>query len=338
MKHFPVSNSNLSASHLGLYLSEKYALPPTLHCRIIRAGVNDTYLADDGINKYVFRVYSLNWRTEKEISAEISFLNLLRERNIPISYPIPDKHGRMIQTLPAPEGDRFGVLFSYARGEKRHSISVDMNYQIGVVMGKLHAVTRDLPLGRVVYTPDILLAEPMEQIKKFLATDTPEWAFMESARDYITGQLKKAEHTQLRQGGVHLDIWFDNLNISKEGDITLFDFDFCGNGLLALDPAYYILQLHNIERDEQERVLKVAHFLRGYESVTPLSDEERRLIPMLGICIYFFYLGVQCRRYDNWSNSFLSEDYLKRFINTLIKKYYNLYKLGEMGASLMETA
>jgi len=329
MIHFPVSNSNLSATHLGVFLSEKYDLNRETCCRIVRAGVNDTYLVDDGNTKYVFRIYSLNWRTEKEISAEIGFLHLLREKNIPVSYPVGDKRGGMIQRLPAPEGERFGVLFTYAPGEKIHSVSAELHYQIGVILGKLHAVTRDLPLERVVYTTEILLAEPMEQIKRFLATDTPEWAFMEEARDFITGQLNGADPAQLRRGGVHLDIWFDNLNISKAGEVTLFDFDFCGNGLLALDPAYYVLQLHNIEKDEQERAGKVEHFLRGYESVTPLSEEERRLLPMLGICMYFFYLGVQCRRYENWSNTFLSEDYLKRFINVLVKKYYDLYRLGK---------
>ncbi len=44
---------------------------------------------------------------------------------------------------------------------------------------------------------------------------------------------------------------------------------------------------------------------------------------------YFFYLGVQCQRYDNWSNAFLSENYLKRFINGLVKRYYDIYKLGD---------
>ena len=69
MNHFPVSNSNLSAPHLGAFLAETYALTGEIRCRIIRAGVNDTYLAEDGNAKYVFRIYSLNWRTEKEISA-----------------------------------------------------------------------------------------------------------------------------------------------------------------------------------------------------------------------------------------------------------------------------
>ena len=328
MSHFPVSSSNLSAHHLGLFLQKKYLFSPDIHCRIIRAGVNHTYLVEDGAGKFVFRVYSLNWRTEQEISEEIRLLNLLKGKEIPVSYPIADKEGNYMQELNAPEGDRPGVLFSYAKGEKLHSYPPEIHYRIGAVMGKLHSVTRDLSLEKVIYTPQVLLAEPMEQIKKFLSTDSPEWAFMESTRDKITAQLTKADHTQLRRGVVHLDIWFDNLNISKEGEPTLFDFDFCGNGWLALDPAYYILQLHNIERDEIERTLKIDHFWQGYESIVKTTGEERRLIATLGVCIYFFYLGVQCRRYDNWSNSFLSEDYLKRFINNLIKKYCDLYQLN----------
>ena len=325
MSHFPVSNSNLSASHLGLFLQDKYRLSPDTHCRIIRAGVNDTYIIEDGADKFAFRLYSLNWRTEKEIAEEIRLLVLLKEKKIPVSYPIPDKTGNYIQWLNAPEGDRPGVLFSYAKGEKLHHYSPEIHYRIGVVLGRMHSVTQDLPFGRVVYTPRILLAESLEQIKKFLSTDTPEWRFLESAGDHITAQLTAADTTQLRRGVVHLDMWFDNFNIGDQQEITLFDFDFCGNGWLCLDLAYYILQVYNLEKEEDERKLKMDHFLQGYESVVPITEEERRLVPMLGVCLYIFYLGVQCRRFDNWSNSFLSEHYLKRYINMLIKKYYDLY-------------
>lgn len=112
------------------------------------------------------------------------------------------------------------------------------------------------------------------------------------------------------------------MNITKDGQITIFDFDFCGNGWLSYDIAYYILQLHSTEHDNSQRNLKAAYFLRGYESVTKISDEEKRILPMLGVSLYFFYLGIQCQRYDNWSNVFLNETYLKRFINLLVRKYF----------------
>ena len=75
--------------------------------------------------------------------------------------------------------------------------------------------------------------------------------------------------------------------------------------------------------------IKLLNLLKKYESMTPKSAEEKRLIPALGLSLYFFYLGIQCQRYENWSNSFLNENYLKRFINGLVKKYHDLYKSGE---------
>lgn len=71
MTHFPVTNSNLSALHLGLFLQEKYGLSKDAKCQIIKAGINDTYLVSDESDKYIFRVYSLNWRTQTEIQEEI---------------------------------------------------------------------------------------------------------------------------------------------------------------------------------------------------------------------------------------------------------------------------
>ena len=131
-----------------------------------------------------------------------------------------------------------------------------------------------------------------------------------------------------------MDIWFDNMNITDDGNVTIFDFDFCGNGWLCNDIAYYILQLHSTEKDEAERELKKQSFLAGYESITPISAEEKRVLPMLGVALYFFYLGIQCQRYDNWSNVFLNEVYLKRFINLLVKKYFEDNVSSELLAGL----
>ncbi len=52
MHHFPVTNSNLSAAHLGLFLKEKYALDPETTCQIIKAGINDTYLVTNTPPQY----------------------------------------------------------------------------------------------------------------------------------------------------------------------------------------------------------------------------------------------------------------------------------------------
>ncbi len=329
MTHFPVTNSNLSATHIGLFLQGKYSLSKDTKCQLIKAGINDTYLVTDNSDKFVFRVYSLDWRSKMEIDEEIKLLNQLKENTISISYPLSDNESNYIQTLSAPEGDRFAVLFTFASGEKQHIISEETHFQIGQLIARLHKITHNQKLNRIDYTPEVILIDSLKKVSAFLKSNTAEMDFMKSAQKYLLKEFENANITEIRQGVVHLDIWFDNLNITNDNKVTIFDFDFCGNGLLCFDIAYYILQLHNIEKYEaKDYQPKVDSFIKGYESITPISTEEKRLIPMLGVSLYFFYLGVQCQRYDNWSNSFLSENYLKRFINELVKRYYDIYQLG----------
>jgi Ser/Thr protein kinase RdoA (MazF antagonist) len=328
LETFPVTNSTLSATQLESFLLNKYSLDSNAECRLLKTGINDSYLVTDGDVKYVFRVYSLNWRSEKEIREEIRLLNLLKENGIPVSYPIADVDGNYIHEFAAPEGKRPGVMFSFAKGEKLLNIPTDVHFKIGEIMAKMHQLTTDLKLEQVNYSPKVILVDSFEQLKKFISVDTEEMAFMSSAQKYLLNELANADTNNLRNGAVHLDIWFDNLSIDEGGKITLFDFDFCGNGWLCYDIAYYILQINSTEKDEDECRLKTEAFLNGYESVTKISDEEKRLLPSLGVSLYFFYLGIQCQRFDNWSNTFLNETYLKRFINLLVKKYFEKNNLG----------
>ena len=328
MSHFPVITSTLSETHLASFLQEKYNLNDNITCRLIKTGINHVYLVTDQTQKYVFRVYSLHWRTELEISEEIRLLNLLKEQLLAVSYPIADTQAQFIQSLNAPEGIRFGVMFSYAPGEKTFSYSPELHYKIGELMARFHQFTQGLYLERVTYTSEKLLFDSLQHFFGFLPDDTPEVTFIRQTQQYLYEQLEKVDTSQVRQGVVHLDIWFDNLNILNEEDITIFDFDFCGNGWQCLDVAYYIMQIHSTEADENEDKLKTESFLKGYESVTPLSNEEKRILPTLGECIYLFYLGIQCQRFNNWSNTFINEVYLKRFINLRIKRWFDYNNLG----------
>jgi Ser/Thr protein kinase RdoA (MazF antagonist) len=323
MQIFPVISSILSANHIGVLVQDVYGLNTGTTCKLLKTGINHSYLIVDGESKFVFRLYSLNWRSQTEIQEELKLLNLLRDNKVQVSYPIADTDGTYIQEIPAPEGMRYGVLFSFAEGDKYLNFSADLHYKLGETMARVHQVTHNLQLQRVNYTPQVVLQGSFERLKEFLPADTDEMQWMASTQKHLLDELSKADTGNLRQGVVHMDIWFDNFNITKGGEVTLFDFDFCGNGWLCYDIAYYILQLHSTEKVEAEHDEKLKNFLAGYESVIKISNEEKRLLPMLGVSMYFFYLGIQCQRFDNWSNVFLNETYLKRFINLLVKKYFD---------------
>jgi Ser/Thr protein kinase RdoA (MazF antagonist) len=332
MQIFPVSSSILNGEALGVFLRKKYNLSSACICQLIKAGINHTYFVKDQSLKWIFRVYSLNWRSRLEIAEEIRLLTALRNAQIPVSHPIPDAEGEYIQTILAPEGERFGVLFSYAEGEKLHNFSAETHHEIGAIMARQHQVTQNFKLERVTYNAEVLLVNSVAQFEPFLTADCAEFDFVKSTQKYLLDYLANIQVQELRTGAVHLDIWFDNLNISAKGEITIFDFDFCGNGWLCLDLAYYVLQVHSVERDKPECLPKVQSFIQGYESVMPLSAEEKRVLPMLGVCLYFFYLGIQSQRFENWSNSFFNEAYLKRFINVLVKSYFERYSTNKQNS------
>ena len=105
--------------------------------------------------------------------------------------------------------------------------------------------------------------------------------FVKASGKRLATVFQNLDNTKIRKGVVHLDMWYDNMNIDKDGKITVFDFDFCGNGRLVLDIAYFVLQLFNTEPDKEKYEAKLASFYSGYEIVLPLRKEEKELLFIL---------------------------------------------------------
>ena len=323
MQSFPVSSSILSAPPIAAFVAQQYGLA-NVTCQLLKAGINHTYLVLSASGKYIFRIYSYQWRSDVEIMEEIKLLQHLRDNSMNVSVAIPDVQGSFIQNIPAPEGERKAVLFTFATGEKVHFFTAEQHYKAGVTMAEMHRHTEKMQLNRIQYTPEILITESLEKLRPYISFDTEEIGYMQTAKQKLLTILNTADTTAIRHGIVHMDMWFDNMNITDDGNITLFDFDFCGNSWLVADVAYYILQLYAVETDEQIFIEKKNSFLQGYESITRLTDEEKRLMPALGASSYFFYLGVQCERFENWANVFVSDTYLKRFITIRVKRWLDL--------------
>lgn len=310
MTHFPVTSTTLSATALGQFAIEKYNLSANATCQLFRTGINHTYFITDDDHKYVLRVYCYNWRSKEEIEAEIDLLLLLKQNSTSISYPIADRNKQFIQDINAPEGLRHAVLFSFAEGGKMRFIDQATCFKIGVLMGQVHQITVDKSCKRVAYNPETLLKTPYEQALQHFPAENPEMQYLKTVCDRITQTFESVDHSEISKGIVHLDIWYDNMSITEESAITIFDFDFCGNGPLVLDVAYFCKQLFHIENNKVEYESKKEQFLKGYQSIRSLTVEELQLIPEAGAAIWIFYLGVQSQRFD-WSNVFLTENYLK---------------------------
>lgn len=324
MKTFPVIASTLSQTELGEFINEKYLLENHFDCKLFRTGVNHTYFLSNVNTKYVVRVYCHNWRTKAEIQEELDLLNSLKKYNLSVSTPIPDKNGNLIQEILAPEGLRYVVLFTFAEGEKMRFMTNETCFAVGSMMAKIHNVTATKKINRINYNSDVLLYKAYEKLNLFFSENLDEMIYLKQISSKIAKRFEKIHLSEDQKGIVHLDIWYDNLSVNKENEITIFDFDNCGNGSLILDIGYFCKQLFFIETDKNEYETKVESFINGYKKERNLSEKELYLIPEAGASIFIFYLGVQAQRFD-WSNIFLTENYLKMFVGR-IKNWLDYYK------------
>ena len=324
MSTFPVTKSTLSAEALQAFVVEHYNLSNNTTCRLFRTGINDTYFITDTTTKYVLRVYAYNWRTKAEIQEELQLLNTLKANTVSISFPIKNSKNDFINTIQAPEGDRYAVLFSFAEGEKVRFMDTDTCFTVGKLMATIHNTTLNQTINRTHYNIDTLVDEPYKAINAFFPETLESMEYLKTLGKQSTEAFNTIDLKYFNQGVIHADLWYDNMNITEDNAITIFDFDFCGNGLQIIDVAYFCKQLFHIETDKTNYELKFKSFIEGYQSVKPLSKEELAFIPNAGAAIWMFYLGVQARRFD-WSNIFLTKNYLDFFVGR-IKSWLEYYK------------
>ncbi|WP_172281603.1 phosphotransferase [Chryseobacterium sp. LAM-KRS1] len=314
---FPTINSTLSPNELGKFIQRNYKLTDKTECKVFRLAMNHLYIVHDDENKYVFRVYTHNWRSQLEIEEELKLLIHLKEAGRQVAFPIADQSNNFIQEIEASEGTRFGVLFSYAKGIKTAKFSHQTSFLIGQALAKVHQSTENIELKRITYNAQNLLKNPIIRTKEFYSKNVNENEFLETLSAFLTQKMNSTDKRKMRYGAVHLDVWFDNLHIDNEKEITFFDFDFCGNGYLCFDISYFLFQLFTTHLNEEEYQVKADSFIKGYETVTKISNEEKKFLPYACLAIMTYYISVQCDRFEYWTNIFLNEDHLKRMVGNL---------------------
>lgn len=310
------ATSVLSEADLEKFVIGRYKLHNGFVCKLFRTGINHTYIISDGTTKFILRVYCRNWKTGVEISEEVRLLDLLHDNQVEVSYALPDPDGKYIQTLSAPEGLRYAVLFTFGSGGKIRFLNPDTCFTIGSAMAKMHDVTSGKSLRRVTFDEHTLLHDAYKNITTIFSEDLSEIMYLKHTIATIAEVLTDTKSDACASGIVHLDIWYDNMSVRSDTEITLFDFDNCGNGKLIFDLAYFCKQLFHIETDKQQYEQKVTAFLAGYRSKRDISNVELELIPHCATAIFVYYLGMQASRFD-WSNIFLSENYLKMYVGRI---------------------
>jgi len=329
--YFPVTHSILSVKALETDILSKYALGTIVDFKFLRQGLNDTYiLTIANGEKFILRVYRTNWRSLPDISYEIDVLNHISKKGVSVSKPLSQKDGSIIQSIPAPEGTRYIVLFTYAVGELPLYEEVSRNnaFNYGKAAAKIHNAAQDFKSQHIRFSIDIkhLIDIPMKSIGSILSHRQDDWLYLQHLVDKIHSQFDRMSST-LEQGFCHGDLHGGNANIADDGTITFYDFDCCGWGWRAYDIAVFrwSARLRNKENSRWKS------FLKGYTEERTISDADLEAVPLFIGVRHLWLLGLHISNGGDTGFGWLNDAYIDRglkFLHDWDKEYFSKKQLS----------
>lgn len=329
MNLFPTQYSTLSSAALNDHLQQAYGLTGTL-CRLLIRNVSDTYVLENSTVQYIFKIYRDNHRKHQEILAEVALLEALKAGGACVSYPIRDKAGNALQQFNAAEGTRYGVLFSYAKGEVVRDLSTAQLQVVGKEMAAIHNITASLqlPWERREYTIATTLTGPLQTIAPAFKNLPEEYQWLSDTVQKVIQTLNALPAEEFSYGYCHYDFLPKNFHFDTDNQVTFFDFDFAGKGwlvndLMTIQVHFFLHQLMKATTEEQAQA-GFSTFLQAYREVRTVSETELQAIPYLGFAFWLFYLEFAYLHFDDWSNFFFNDRFLKDRTG-LIKKYTEQY-------------
>ncbi|SMF80052.1 Ser/Thr protein kinase RdoA involved in Cpx stress response, MazF antagonist [Paenibacillus uliginis N3/975] len=290
----------LSDKALAQYLRTQYSIQNLLNTSYYLRGMNDTYLVTTTSDeKFIFRVYRGDWRKEySEIAFELELLRHLNQNRISVSLPIADIHGEFIQTIDAPEGRRFSVLFTFAEGSERGIDNEEISSAFGKAVANIHLKGDSFKsdYARPHLNLDYLINQSLDIIEAGMGHRKDDFEFIKEVGKALEQALLDIPLNQLDWGICHGDL-HGNTNVSFTEDLVMthYDFDLCGYGWRAYDIAEFRLAREvRLSHDPEQLERLWSAFIEGYHSIRALSESDLRAVPifvgirqlwLMGLCL-----------------------------------------------------
>jgi Ser/Thr protein kinase RdoA (MazF antagonist) len=235
-------------------------------------GLSDVYLIETQAQPYILRVSHHHWRSKAEINFELELLDFLKQRQIPVAYPLKTKDGQLSIEITAPEGKRYASLFIYAPGKiALGDLNPVQGRKLGETVAQLHQAAIDFcpQYQRQPLNIQYLLDESVQAILPFLQNSHDRQCLLETV-DKIKHQLQDFPQEPPYWGICWGDPHSGNAHFTPNNEVTLFDFDQCGYGWRTFELGKF-LQV-SLNTGVSPRVRDA--FLGGYQAIQPLAESE----------------------------------------------------------------
>jgi len=264
--------TDVVAEELGAFLAG-YDIGELLAYKGIAEGVeNSNFLVHTSRGYFILTLY------ERRVAANdlpffLGLMEHLHARGISCPRPVKNKRGEVLGHI----AGRPAAVVTFLDGMWIRRPSPAHCAALGEALARLHLAGLDFMHSRVnalsvngwraLYENCSARANEVQpELKKFLAAEL--------------AHLENAWPSNLPQGVIHADLFPDNVFFLGNKLSGLIDFYFACMDGLAYDVAI-CLNAWCFESDHSYNVIKGRSLLQAYAQVRPLSQEERRALPLL---------------------------------------------------------
>lgn len=295
---FPATMTILSGDALGRRVAADYDVGAVRACRLYSPSLTHTYLVETDGPRYMLRVYRTGWRTAADIGYELDVLQHLARKGVAVSTPVPGRDGRLVRVLPAQEGPRPAVLFTYAPGRAAFDVA-GYPGRYGRAVAAVHNAAADFRSRHRRFRLDLrhLLDAPLAAVLPFLTHRPEDQRRLTVLAETLRRRVAALPADALETGFCHGDLHGGNAHLEGE-TITFFDFDCCGPGWRAYELAVY--RWDTSSGDPDRAAADWAEYLAGYTAVRPLRDLDLAAVPLFVAVRHFWWLGLQCGNARDW--------------------------------------
>jgi Ser/Thr protein kinase RdoA (MazF antagonist) len=288
---FPVVHSVLAPAALLRHVTTHYDIGSPIQCILLRSWINEVYSVQTSRGRFMLKVFRRGWRAPEEVAYEVELMQHLANCGVRVEPPIATRTGATVCVLPALEGQRPAVVYPMLLGRPPVPPSETIYHQVGCAIARMHQALDTFAPTRPRRALDVryLAEEPLSWLRPHFDDRQADWEFLLALVQRVQAQLDSLEQTgELSRGVIHGDATLDNLLITDDGQIGIYDFDQSGPGWRAYELQGVFQWAWEIERPSFWTALT-----EGYTSVLPLSSADIAAMPCFPILNRLWCMGFE---------------------------------------------
>ncbi len=250
---------------------------------------NSNYFIETNDTRYILTIYEAMTEVA-DLPFYLGATEYAAQKGLPTALPIHTIDGEMTYKI----GDKTCALCSFLKGISPKQPNVSQVRSAGAALAQLHNALSDFPLKRSNSLGPASWRKLWDKNK--LGAETVETGVVSLVESDLLA-IENGWAKNLPSGFIHADLFPDNVLFVGDNVSGLIDFYFGATDFYAYDIAVMLNSWCFLPLGREFDLTKGKALLSGYESIRPLSEEERAAIPLLarGAALRFFLT-----RLDDW--------------------------------------